>query len=1423
MNRSFHHVLRYAPLWLVALSLGALLAACSDDGVDKPGEAAVDVSAQADTSAADEDALAAEDAEDVAPDDAEDVEAPPAVLSLTAVDPSQGKASGGETVVVAGTGFVDGAEVLFDGTPVDADGVFVVDDKQIQVRTPPHPPGLANIRVNLPGDPPPTALLENAFLYFNEVVIIGIDPPHGPVGGGTPITIHGTGFLGTKTVLVGGKAAIGVEVIDDDELIAVTPPGSFGSAPVHVVNERGIGLMKKGFFYHAPPHIESLSPAAGPTFGGQQVQLVGSGLTADAKVSFGQAQASILVVSGHNKLGLATPPGEEGPVDVHVETPWGKTTLPGGYFYVGAKLPDATTILSIAPPLGPVAGGQTVTLIATGLVSKDDTTVFFAGKLATIVNVAAANHTLLVKTPSAEAVGPVDVMLMTSKGTATAAGGYTYEQGLVLTSITPSAGPPAGNTKVRIKGSGFAKGKPSVKIGAFKTSPVVVLDDSELETVTPPGSPGYVNVSVSIGDEIAVLKNGFSYVSEQLELYVTYPDSGSQAGGTFVHVFGSGFKQKMKLTFGGKAATHVTFIDPTHMTCKTPPGKVGAVDVVADVGSSSRTLVGGFTYFNPMSKYGGTWGPAVDGSVNVTVLDGQTGEPVPDAFVMLWTDPATPHQGYSDANGQITFSGEDVLGEQMVSASKEKYESASVVVFDATNVTIYIQPIPDPSPGSPPPGQPPPTVSGKVIGLDKYVMIPLGNCYQSQGKPGVPAPACKSCGNDSQCASDTSDYSCVDFDADTTTAKFCARDCSLGQECPGGFTCSPQKAGGARCAPQAGELTSICYRTKPHFLAGEYKPPIGPDFEANPANGYSYKMYTGYGEMAIVCFGGYKAIGAILDSADAASINAFTPTMMGVKRHVNVMPGDSPTDVHIKLDIPLTRTATIRLDDPPKWPIAAGAYLLTAAIGYLDLGSDGVIQMLDVPQKFLAPFTQDHPELLEMEWLPTAFVGEIADASLTVLGLEVELLGQSQLPMSAAVLHDIHNLSDDAMLRRLDGGPFETIATGVQHNVNAIWGADIEHLWAVGDQGTVLAWGGNGWTVQAKLAETDLNAVAGTDSTHVWAVGDKGSVLTFTGMGWQPLKSFSGAPLYNSVFATQTDSGLIKVWAAGSSGVYKLTEQGGEVGLIKDNPSPYLYAWGIHGSDADHVWAVGNTGAVVFWNGQVWQSQISGSSIALRSVWAASPTDAWAVGEAGQILHWDGAKWAPEPSPVSVTLKVVRGTSATDVWAAGDKGTLLHWDGATWEVIALKAVDKALAALWVSANDDLFAMGDQELLVGPMLYPPLDDTPKKDGTLPGMTLKWGTDPETVEPHFNWVSIGIPGMGGVTPVWNIIAEGSLGEVTLPDFPNIQGTPGIPKQTPLQLTMIRGYKEGFDIDAYDLTDLNQLSWGAWAINALIFFRQ
>jgi hypothetical protein len=80
----------------------------------------------------------------------------------------------------------------------------------------------------------------------------------------------------------------------------------------------------------------------------------------------------------------------------------------------------------------------------------------------------------------------------------------------------------------------------------------------------------------------------------------------------------------------------------------------------------------------------------------------------------------------------------------------------------------------------------------------------------------------------------------------------------------------------------------------------------------------------------------------------------------------------------------------------------------------------------------------------------------------------------------------------------------------------------------------------------------------------------------------------------------------------------------------------------------------------------------------LRGGWGSSGTNVFAVGESGAILHYNGSAWSPMSSGTATNFNGIWGSSGTDVFAVGWNGTILHHSDANKEFGIIYYADSAL-------------------------------------------------------------------------------------------------------------------------------------------------
>jgi hypothetical protein len=224
------------------------------------------------------------------------------------------------------------------------------------------------------------------------------------------------------------------------------------------------------------------------------------------------------------------------------------------------------------------------------------------------------------------------------------------------------SGPAAGGTTVTISGAEFHNGT-NVTFGGTDAVNVTFVSGTSLTCDTPAHAAGAVDVKVTNPDSQAgILANGFIFDPPPT-------------------LTGTDFVSGATVTFGGTAATGVTFVSSTSMTCSTPSaGTEGAVDVqVTNPDSQAGTLANGFTYYMTLIV------------TNIDPYDGQTNVNINDPIVLTFNtnvDPTTvssftvrilDHQGQSPA-GVYTVSTNTVTFTPQYPPGLSVFTTYSVVV-----------------------------------------------------------------------------------------------------------------------------------------------------------------------------------------------------------------------------------------------------------------------------------------------------------------------------------------------------------------------------------------------------------------------------------------------------------------------------------------------------------------------------------------------------------------------------------------------------------------------------------------------------------------------------------------------------------------------------------------------------------------------
>lgn len=437
----------------------------------------------------------------------------------------------------------------------------------------------------------------NLSVFLNiltQPVVSGITPDAGASGGGTDVTVAGSGFEPGASVAVGGTPCTNVLVRSDTSITCTTGSHAAGMVSITVTNSDDQSSSLANAYRYVDPRsaISSITPISGPVAGGNDVTIDGNDFQSGARVTFDSVESTSVTFDGAGQLHAVVPTHAAGSVNLVVINPDGQASAPTTYTYVAAPV-----VTSVNPASGPTAGGTSVTI--NGNDFQANATVSIGGSACAVAGTTTATS-IACTTGAYPTPGAYDVAVTNGDGQpSTQAVQYTYVAPPAVSSIAPTSGPTAGGTVVTITGSAFQNSAGVTFDGSAATN-VMYVSATELRATTPAHGWGPVNVVVTNPDgQPSTQAIQYAYVAPAPTIATITPASGTTAGGTSVTIAGSGFLSGAAVTIGGAAATNVTYVSAAELRATTPAGAAGGATVVVTNPDGQTSAPTTYTYVAP--------------------------------------------------------------------------------------------------------------------------------------------------------------------------------------------------------------------------------------------------------------------------------------------------------------------------------------------------------------------------------------------------------------------------------------------------------------------------------------------------------------------------------------------------------------------------------------------------------------------------------------------------------------------------------------------------------------------------------------------------------------------------------------------------------------------------------------------------------
>jgi hypothetical protein len=169
--------------------------------------------------------------------------------------------------------------------------------------------------------------------------------------------------------------------------------------------------------------------------------------------------------------------------------------------------------------------------------------------------------------------------------------------------------------------------------------------------------------------------------------------------------------------------------------------------------------------------------------------------------------------------------------------------------------------------------------------------------------------------------------------------------------------------------------------------------------------------------------------------------------------------------------------------------------------------------------------------------------------------------------------------------------------------LHSSWGTSSSNMYSVGDGGTILHFDGTSWTKMQSGTTKELSSIWGTSTTDIWATGynpttAESALVHFDGSSWTSIDPHTLNPSIGI-----GGHSLDCIWSCDSAGHHFTIVSGtlafrntdgnrwrSDSGLIPNKLSDHSFIGlaSLRGNTANDIFAAGDGGLIVHWNGRSW-------------------------------------------------------------------------------------------------------------------------------------------------------------------------------------------------------------------------------------------